>query len=340
MMRLGIMSFAHLHAENYLGALLTLPDVEVIGIADENVQRGQYFAAQFGVRFFESYAALLAEKPDGVIVCSENSRHLPLVKMAAEAGVNVLCEKPLATTIEDAQAVVDVCERAGVLLMTAFPMRFSPVALEIKKLIDSGKLGQIYGFNATNQGALPEFHHAADVTFLGRDWFVDNKRAGGGAIIDHSVHLADMLRWYLQSEVVEVFATTNAIMHADKVGVETGGLVMLTFANGVFASIDCSWSKPAYYPTWGGLTLELVAENGLATMDAMKQYTTVYSHKVGRPTWNTWGSDSNAGMLSEFVSAIREQRLPAVTGEDGLRTAEIVTAAYESAASGQPVQLA
>ncbi|MBA3874290.1 MAG: Gfo/Idh/MocA family oxidoreductase, partial [Anaerolineae bacterium] len=271
-MRLGIMSFAHLHAENYLGALLTLADVEVIGIADENMRRGQHFAAQFGVKLFESYAALLAEKPDGLIVCSENARHLPLVKMAAEAGVNVLCEKPLATTVEDAQAVVDVCQKAGVLLMTAFPMRFSPVALEIKKLIDSGKLGQIYGFNTTNQGSLPEFHHGDSLPFLERGWFVDKQLAGGGAVIDHVVHLADMLRWYLQSEVVEVFATTNAIMHAGKVDVETAGLVMLTFANGVFASIDCSWSKPAYYPTWGGLTLELVAENGLATMDAMKQY--------------------------------------------------------------------
>jgi len=339
-MRLGIMSFAHLHAENYLGVLLGMPDVEVIGIADENRQRGEHFASQFGVKLFDSYDALLAEKPDGVIVCSENANHLPLVKLAAEAGVDVLCEKPLATTVEDAQAIVDMCKQADVLLMTAFPMRFSPVALEIKKLIDSGRLGQIYGFNTTNQGALPEFHHGESLPFLQRDWFVDKKLAGGGAIIDHVVHLADMLRWYLQSEVVEVFATTNAIMHADKVNVETAGLVMLTFANGVFASIDCSWSKPAYYPTWGGLTLELVAENGLATMDAMKQYTTVYSHKVGRPTWNVWGSDSNAGMLGEFVKAIEERRQPAITGEDGVRAAEIVAAAYESAAKGQPVRLA
>src|SRR5689334_15226036 len=101
-MRLGIMSFAHLHAENYLGALLTRPELEVIGIADENRDRGQYFASQFGVKLFESYEALLVQKPDGVIVCSENARHLPLVKLAAEAGVNVLCEKPLATTVEDA----------------------------------------------------------------------------------------------------------------------------------------------------------------------------------------------------------------------------------------------
>lgn len=339
MMRLGILSFAHLHAEHYLSALSTLRDVEVIGIADENTQRGKYFATQFGVKLFQSYAALLAEKPDGVIVCSENARHLPLVKMAAEAGIHVLCEKPLATTVGDAQAIVDLCAQAGVLLMTAFPVRFSPIAIEIKKLIDSGKLGKIYGVNSTNQGALPEFHQAENLPFLRRDWFVDKQLAGGGAVIDHVVHLGDALRWYLQSEVVEVFATTNTIMHASKVNVETGGLVMLTFANGVFASIDCSWSKPAYYPTWGGLTMEVIAENGLATMDTEKQYFTVYSQKVGRPTWNVWGSDSNAQMLKEFVAAIREQRSPAVTGEDGLRAVEIVAAAYESAARGQPVKI-
>jgi len=339
MVRIGILSFAHLHAEAYLQNMLAIPDVEVVGIADENIERGKYFAAIGKVRFFESYQALLAEKPDGVIVCSENSKHLPLVKMAAEAGVHVLCEKPLATTVEDANAIVNMCKKANVLLMTAFPMRFSTPALEIKKLMDLGGLGQIYGVNSTNQGALPEFHQAENLPFLKRDWFVDKTLAGGGAVADHLVHLADLLRWYLQSEVVEVFAATNQIMHKNKVQVETGGLVMLTFANGTFASIDCSWSKPAYYPTWGGLKLELVGEKGLATMDAYKQTSTVYSHYIGRPVWSYWGSDSNQSMINEFVAAIREKRPPSITGEDGLRAVELVAAAYRSADSGQPVAL-
>lgn len=339
MIRLGILSFAHLHAEAYVENLRALPDVELIGIADDNVERGRYFAQQFGVRLFDSYAALLAEKPDGVCVCSENARHLPLVQMAAEAGAYVLCEKPLATTLEDAQAIVRVCDDAGVRLMTAFPMRFGAPALEIKKLVDAGGLGHVYGCNATNQGALPEFHQAANLAFLKRDWFVNKALAGGGAIADHLVHLADLLRWYLRSEVTEVFASANQIMHAGRVQVETGGLAMLTFANGTFASIDCSWSKPAYYPTWGGLKLELVAEKGLATMDAFKQTMSVYSHSVGRPVWSYWGSDANQGMIDEFVAAIREGRSPSITGHDGLRAVEIVVAAYQSIESGQPVKL-
>jgi predicted dehydrogenase len=340
MPRIGILSFAHLHAEAYIQNLRTIPDVEVIGIADENLERGRYFADIHQTHLFDSYLSLLAEKPDGVLVCTENVKHLPLVRMAAEAGVHILCEKPLATTVEDAQTIVDICRNAGVLLMTAFPIRFSAPVKEVKTLLDAGSLGHIYGCNSTNQGALPEFHQAENLPFLQRDWFVDKHLAGGGAVADHVVHLADLLRWYLKSEVVEVYAATNQIMHKAKVGVETGGLVMLTFANGTFASIDCSWSKPAYYPTWGGLKLELVGEKGLVAVDAFKQFTTVYSNQIGRPIWSYWGSDSNQAMIEEFVSAIRERRTPSITGEDGLRAVEIVAAAYRSAEIGQPVAIA
>lgn len=338
-MRIGILSFAHLHAEDYMNSLKAIPDAEIIGIADENAARGKHFAQQFGVRFFESYDALLKDKPDGVVITSENARHLPLVEMAASAGVHVLCEKPLATTRADAQRIVEVCAAAKVNLMTAFPMRFNAPTIEVQKLVHSGSLGHIYGCNTTNQGALPEFHQAENLPFLNRGWFVDKALAGGGAVIDHTVHIADLLRWILQTEVVEVFAETNAILHAGRVNVETGGLIMLNFANGTFASIDCSWSKPAYYPTWGGLKMEFVSQRGLVTLDAFRQYSTVYSDAVGRGRWAYWGSDSNGAMLREFCASIREKRAPSITGIDGLKAVEIVEAAYESAASGQPVRL-
>lgn len=329
-MRLAIMSFAHLHAEAYVNNLRVIGDVELLGIADDNAERGRRFAGQFNVRWFNSYDDLLAEKPDGVIVCSENVNHYPLVRMAAEAGVHVMSEKPLATTLEDAQAMIDACKKAGVILMTAFPMRFSAPLLEVKKLLDDGQLGQVYGCNTTNQGECPKYH---------RDWFVDKKLAGGGAVIDHTVHLADVMRWYFGCEVVEVFAETNRIAYADQVQVETGGLVVLTFENGVFASIDCSWSKPPYYPTWGGLGMEIVGEKGLVTVDAFKQRLTVYRHDKQRPLFGYWGSDANQAMVNEFAAAIRENRQPAVTGYDGYKAVEIALAAYRSAETGQPVRL-
>lgn len=329
-MKIGIMSFAHHHAEAYIGNLRAIPGVDMIGIADDDLERGQRFARQFDAHLFPGYEALLAEKPDGVLVCSENANHRPLVEMAAQAGVNVLCEKPLATTREDAQAIIDVCREAGVILMTAFPMRFSAPLRQLKARLEAGDLGQVYCLNTTNQGEMPVAHRA---------WFVDKELAGGGAMMDHIVHLADIFNWLFGRDVATVYAQSNHILHADTVDVETGGLVMLQYTNGLFMTIDSSWSKPLNYPTWGGLTMELVSERGLTIVDAFSQNLNVYQQQPPGNHWAYWGSDMNQAMIAEFVAAIREGRETAVTGEDGYFALAVTLAAYESTALGDAVKL-
>ena len=329
-MKIGIMSFAHHHAEAYILNLRRNSRVEIIGVADDDPARGERTAGQHEVTWFPTYEDLIAAQPDGVIICSENNQHRPLVEMAAGAGIHILCEKPIATNLEDARAIVEACDQAGVGLMTAFPMRFSPPLLEVKDRLDRGDFGQIYCFNATNQGELPSKHRA---------WFVDKVQAGGGAIMDHTVHLVDIMRWFLGQEVVEVYAQSNQIFHAGEVDLETGGLEMLTFQDGTFASIDCSWSRPPYWPTWGGLGFELVTERGALVVDAFRQNLTVYRHDWQRPGWSFWGSDINQAMIDEFVEAIESDRSPKVTGWDGYRAVEVVVAAYQSTQSGQPVRL-
>jgi predicted dehydrogenase len=329
-MKIGILSFAHLHAEAYIQNLRAIEGVKLMGIADEDVDRGKHYADLFQTKLYDSYQQLLEDGADGVIVCSENSKHRPLVELAAAHGVHVLCEKPLATTLEDAQAILTACDEAGVILMTAFPMRFSAPIVQFKQQLDNGTLGRVYCLNTTNQGRMP-IHE--------RDWFVDPVLAGGGAVMDHTVHLADIMRWCMNSEVSEVYAQTNKILHAEMVEVETGGLMMLTFDNGVFASIDCSWSKPFNYPTWGGLTMELISERGLTIIDAFSQNLNQYHQEPPGHVWAYWGSDANQAMIEEFVSAIKEQRQPLVTGEDGYRALEITLAAYQSAARNAPFQL-
>ena len=329
-MKIGIMSFAHHHGEAYIQNLRANPGVELVGVADNDTDRGQRIANEHGTQFFQSYESLIEAGPEGVIICSENNKHRELVEVAAADGIHILCEKPIATTVNDAGAIVDVCNQANVILMTAFPMRFSTPLLEVKSRIDSGELGEIYCFNATNQGELPKKH---------REWFVDRVLAGGGAVMDHTVHLVDIMRWYLGVEVREVYAQTNRIFHAEEVEVETGGLELITFEDGTFASIDTSWSRPPYWPTWGGLGFELITERGAIIVDAFRQYVTIFSQDLGRASWAYWGSDANQAMVDEFINAIREKRQPAVTGNDGLKAVEVVAAAYRSADRGQPVTL-
>ncbi|MCP5097862.1 MAG: Gfo/Idh/MocA family oxidoreductase [Chloroflexi bacterium] len=329
-MKIGILSFAHLHAESYIQNIRAIPGVELIGIADEVNTRGKKYAKQFDAHLYPSYEALLAEKPDGVIVCSENARHRPLVELAAQHGVHVLCEKPLATTLADAQAMIDACHKAGVILMTAFPMRFSPPLQQLKAKLDAGELGKTFCLNATNQGRMPGDE---------RGWFVDKALAGGGAMMDHIVHLADIFNWFFGTAVETVYAQSNRVLHADKVDVETGGLVMLNYKDGMFASIDCSWSKPLNYPTWGGLTIEMISERGVTQVDAFRQNVNLFTQSPASNQWAFWGSDADRAMVEAFVLAIREQRQPAVTGEDGLFALAVTLAAYRAAESGQPVLL-
>jgi predicted dehydrogenase len=330
-MRVGIMSFAHLHAEAYIQNFRNTPDVDMIGFSDTDAERGQHFASQFNTRWFPTHEALLAERLDGVAVCSENANHRELVEMAANAGVYVLCEKPIEVTLEDALAMRDVCAANRVQFMTAFPMRFAPAISETKALLERGALGTIYGVNGINHSEIPREHRA---------WFAQKALAGGGAVMDHTVHLVDLLRWFFGCEVTEVYAEVDNLFYPGEVDVDTAGIVLLTMQNGVIASVDCSWSRPSYYPRWGHLKFDIVGEKGFTVVDAFSQYHAVYSKSgTRRPMWVNWGADSNQAMINEFVASIREKRSPLVSWKDGYEALRVALACYESAMQGQPVKL-
>jgi len=331
-MRLAIMSFAHLHAEGYIHNIRNAPDVELVGFSDTDVERGKYFANQFGVRWFDTHEKMLAEGVDGVIICSENARHRELVELAAEAHAHILCEKPIEVTLQDAVVMRDICAVNNVKFMTAFPLRFAPTLEQTKALLARGELGRIYAINGINHSEIPREHRA---------WFAQKDLAGGGAVMDHTVHLVDAYRWFFGCEVVEVYAEIDNLFYPGEVDVDTAGIVTLTMENGVFASVDCSWSRPTYYPRWGHLQMDIVGENGFVKMDGLAEYLTVYSRGLSRnPTWINYGIDSNQRMINEFVASIREDREPAVTWRDGYEAVRVALACMESAQTHAPVMLA
>jgi UDP-N-acetylglucosamine 3-dehydrogenase len=330
-MRLGILSFAHVHAENYAAMLKTIPETELVGFSDENRDLGRRIAKEFGLHWFPRHPDLLAEGLDGVLICSENTRHRELVEMAADAKCNILCEKPIATELGDADSILAACRKNGVHFMTAFPMRFAPSTQAVQHMIQNGELGPVLGVNGVNHSEIPVHH---------RSWFADRELAGGGAVMDHTVHLVDLLRWCFAAEIVEVYAEVDHLFHRDEVTIDTAGLMLLTLSNDVHASIDCSWSRPTSYPRWGHLKIEVVGENGLAVMDSFAEYLTLYSKRSPRnPWWIGFGPDPNLAMLAEFVASIREKREPKVTWKDGREALRVALAAYESARDKQPIRL-
>jgi predicted dehydrogenase len=325
MIRVGILSAAHGHAQSYAGCLRAIAGVELIGIADDDAERGSAFAERFGIRSFGSPEALLAEAPDGVLICSANLHHRQLTELAANHTPHILCEKPIATTIADAQAMIDACARSGAKLQIAFPVRFASAVIQLRSLLRSGSLGRVYSLKTTNHGQMPG------------GWFIDRALAGGGAVIDHTVHVIDLLRWFFDAEVSEVYAEIGESLLHDGLGIDDAGLLSFTLSNGAYGTLDTSWSRPAAFPTWGDVTIEVVAEHGWARLDAFRQQLAVYSNRSNKTQWVGWGNNMDMGLMRDFIAMIVEGRQPSISGRDGLKALEVALAAYRSAASGEPV---
>ncbi|WP_172382343.1 Gfo/Idh/MocA family protein [Streptomyces sp. MNP-20] len=333
-MKVAVLSFAHVHAAAYLRLLRDMPGVEVLGSdpdaasAAPGEARGRACAASLDVPYADTYEEAFARRPDAVVVCSENARHRPLVELAAAHGVDVLCEKPLATTVADGEAMVAACRAAGVRLAVAHPVRFSPAYAAVKRAVAAGDTGRVLAVSGANNGHMPT---------RARRWFADPSLAGGGALMDHTVHIADLLDDLFGARAVEVYAQTNNLLHADEVPVETSGLVTVTYDNGAVATIDCSWSHPRSHPSWGGLELTVVGERATLEMDAFDQKVHGFSERLGRGVELPYGVDLDARMLRAFLYGPDRDGTTVPDGEAALRTLRIVTAGYASAREGVPV---
>ncbi len=326
-LRCALLSAAHVHTAAYAAALKQLPDTELVALWDDDPARGEAAARAFGVPFVVDLDLLLARPTlDAVVITSENMRHRELCLDACRVGKHVLCEKPLATTALDAEAMIAAAERAGVILATAFPMRHNLPAHAVKASLDAGAIGQVLAVRATNHGTLPP------------GWFLDPALAGGGAVMDHTVHVADLLRWYLDDEPVSVYAEVSHGLYG--LPVEDAAFLTITFRSGVVVTLDPSWSRPPSFPTWGDLTMEIAGERGTLQLDAFNQKLALYPRSGERTRWLDWGADADAALIADFTAAVREGRRPAADGRDGERALAVVLAAYESVRSGQPAPVA
>jgi UDP-N-acetylglucosamine 3-dehydrogenase len=327
--RVGLVSFAHVHSPAYAGVLGDLAAADFVGITDEDRGRGTEAAEQYGVRFFDSVASLLDEV-EAVVVCSENKHHAKDVIPALTDGVHVLCEKPISTTVEDARAMIQASETSGSQLRTAFPVRHLSSVARARELVRGGALGRVLALNGTNHGQNPG------------GWFLDPELAGGGAVMDHTVHLADVLRWMLDVEVKSVYAEVDSFFGAQ--GTDDAAILTLeleggSFADGAFATIDPSWSRGDGYPTWGDVTLRIAGTSGVLDVDPFAQPLKTFDHETRTPSWSYMGEDMNALMLADFLRGVEEGVPAGASGLDGLRTLEVVLAAYRSGEDHEPKEV-
>jgi predicted dehydrogenase len=320
--RIGILSAAHVHTDAYASLLGEMDDAELVGVADDNAERGRETAERYGVDHLN--AADLLEQVDAAVVCSTNATHREWVEQAAAAGVDVLCEKPLSTNPEDAHAMVEVCEKAGVHLGVAMPLRFSEPVKEAETALANDAVGSLHTISGTNRGRMPG------------GWFADPDAAGGGAATDHTVHIVDLVHHLTGSRVAEVYAELGTRFH--DIAVEDVNVLSMELEDGTQFLLDGSWSRPDSWRTWGEAGLELHGDGGNVCVNCFGQRLT---HTAGGENAGThavfWGTNPDAGLITDFVDSVREDRPPETTGEDGVEAVAVVAATYESAERGEPV---
>ena len=324
--RVGILSFAHVHAPQYAAVLAALDAADFVGVADDDASRGRDAVGRFGVRFFDDARELFGAV-DAVVVCSESSNHHRDVVAALEGGAHVLCEKPISTAVEDARAMIRASEVTGRQLRTAFPVRYLPAIRHAREVVGSGGIGRVLAVSGTNRGQAPG------------GWFLDPELAGGGALMDHTVHVADALRWILGAEVGSVYAEVGTFFGSHEV--DDGAILTVEFeggtiADGAFATIDPSWSRGDGYPTWGDVTLRFTGTSGVLDVDAFARRLTTFDHESKSASWTHTGEDMNVLMLEDFLRGVAEGSPAGASGVDGLRALEIVLAAYQCGQDNEP----
>lgn len=328
--RIGILGAAHMgHAWAYARALTESPHTEVVGVHDPEPEHTRWIRQDFGLAEVASAEELLASV-DAVLVCSANDEHRGHVELAAAHGRHVLCEKPVATTLADAEAMVAACAATGVQLQMAFPSRFLPIVVRARSAVRDGQLGELIGLVGANRGRppLPPAYPA---------WITDPVAAGGGALIDHSVHVSDVMRHVSGLEVAEVSAEAGALLWG--LDVDDLAVVSLRFENGAVGSIDPSWSVPEDHPWDYDFSLRLVGTEGALDLTDAAESLTVVSTRAGAGRGlrqASFAEDADRAMVEAFLLSVRvgEVQDPCATGEDGLRALEVALAGYRSAADG------
>ncbi len=217
--------------------------------------------AAFCVPCHESMAALLSSPGlQAIYVASPNDSHRPLVEAAAAAGLPVLCEKPMATTYEDAEAMVLACRRAGVRYATAFDQRFHAAHRELARMIASGRLGTITAIRIVYACWLP-------ANWAGDNWRIDPRRAGGGALMDLAPHGLDLSATLLGEDLIEIAAFGQTRVH--HYAVEDGALLMARSRSGALVQLHVAYNCPETLPR---RRLEVLGTAGLAVAtDTMGQ---------------------------------------------------------------------
>ncbi|MDT8861370.1 Gfo/Idh/MocA family oxidoreductase [Alkalihalobacillus sp. MEB130] len=336
--KVGVIGCGSISRLRHLPEYGTNNQVEIVAVCDIVAERAEEMAEKYGAKAFTDYKELLKlEEIDAISVCLPNYLHAPVSIDASNAGKHVLCEKPMATSKEEAEEMIKAAKDNGKKLMIAHNQRFVSSHQTAKEIIESGKLGKIFSFKTTFGHPGPEKWSIDGA----ESWFFNKEEAFIGAMGDLGVHKADLMR-YLLGEFSEVasFIETNAKENTE---VDDNAVCLLRTESGIIGTLAASW---AYVSSSDNSTI-IYGEKGTLRLEADPEYSlieeykngNVIQHKLDKIQTNEEGGQTSSHVIDHFVNCIVENKEPLITGEEGLKSLEIILASIESQESKQIVSL-
>ncbi|AKP77122.1 Gfo/Idh/MocA family oxidoreductase [Priestia aryabhattai] len=333
--KIGVIGCGSIAQHRHLPEYKMNEQVELVAVCDINTERANSVAQQYGVKAYTNYEELLASGTvEAVSVCTPNYLHAPISVAALNSGVHVLCEKPMATSEEEAKAMIEAAKTNGKKLMIGHNQRFVASHQKARELIEKGEIGKIYSFRTAFGHGGPE-----GWSVDGKEsWFFKKDEAFIGAMGDLGVHKTDMLRYILNEEIVEVgaFVESNA---KDFANVDDNAVCVLKTESGIIGTLAASW---AYNGKEDNSTI-VYGEKGILrleddpTYSLVAQYATgeVVNYELGKIQSNDEGGQSNSHVIEQFVDAVAEDKESPVPGEEGLKSLAVILAALKSSQTKQ-----
>lgn len=282
----------------------------LVAVCDLDASRAASYAEKYRVKGYSSVDELLQkERPDGVTICTPASTHFAVASKTLRAGVNTFVEKPMTSTVKEAQDLIKEAENAKKILTVGFIERFNPAITELKKMITNGTLGRPILF---------EYHR-------------ENRRGENivdvGVVKDASVHDIDTARWLFGEEPKTVYARVGSVMGKN----EDFATILLGFGDARTAFITTNWVTPSRVRE-----MSAVFEKAVVTLDFISQEIQVHEEAGTKVPKHTI-QEPLMLELKEYVAAISEGRQPLVTGKDGLMVTRIAEAVLASSRTSSPI---
>lgn len=323
----------------HANAISRVSGAKLIAVADSDAEKAKKLAEEHKIECYADYSEMLKRKDiDAVCVCTPSGMHGKNAEDAANAGKNVLCEKPMEITLERCDRMIKTCKKNKVKLGVIFQRRTYETSMKVKEAVDSGKLGRvILGDAYLKYYRSPEYYRSAG-------WRATWELDGGGALMNQGIHGIDLLQW-IMGPVESIISYTGTLVH--KIQVEDTAIAMLRFKSRAMGVIEGTTSVYPGLPTRfeicgekGSIVLE---ESTITRFDVLGEEIKLEQPDEGKVGGSSSPTDiaeiGHIKHIEDFVKAIKENRDPLVTGEEARKSVEIILAIYKSGKTNSLVKL-